>query len=263
MFRDSESYIQEALKRLDLLEEHTEAAFEYFFYENDSEDNTVGILTDWLKNKEGSLLSENLGRPKFSQSSSVERQVLMTDYRSRLLNNCKPLESDFSFLLDSDVIYEPNIINRYIAFLNDHTDVVMVTPNIKQNIKCKMFDGTKDSYYDSWALVDTNGNLGMTWAYNPFYSQEDRSNWDSNQPVKVNSAFGGCPLIKTEVLNEIHWATEGGCEHWHFCKMAREYGDVVVVPDIEARVEIEDMLFPNEYRIVEHQKQKFSLLSIL
>ena len=39
MFRDSESYIENALRQLDSLERETLGfSFEYFFYENDSED---------------------------------------------------------------------------------------------------------------------------------------------------------------------------------------------------------------------------------
>ena len=221
MFRDSESYIENALRQLDSLERETLGfSFEYFFYENDSEDNTVAILNEWLDNKEGFLISEQLGRPKFSQSSAAERQIIMTDYRTRLLSKCKPLSSSYSFLLDSDVSYGPNIINEYLDFLTE--DVSMVTPNITQNIKCKM----------------------LTWAHNPFYLKEDRENWENNIPVSVQSAFGGCPLIKTDVLNKIHWATEGGCEHWHLCRMAREYGTVIVIPSIMASVEIEDQVFP-------------------
>jgi hypothetical protein len=32
------------------------------------------------------------------------------------------------------------------------------------------------SYYDSWALVDTNGKQGMTFAANPFLDKRDRAN---------------------------------------------------------------------------------------
>jgi len=222
MFRDSEDYLQDTFLRLEELEQATEGfSFEYFFYENDSEDRTVEMVQEWLSRRSGKLTSETLDRPKFSQSAAVERQVIMTDYRNRLLSSCKPLSSSYSLLLDSDVIFAPTLINDYLSYMTD--SVVMTTPNTKQNIKCKMFDSTKDSYYDSWALRDSNGNMGMVWAHNPFYSQRDRDSWEENSPVKVNSAFGGCPLIKTEVLNNILWATQGGCEHWHFCKMAREY----------------------------------------
>ena len=260
MFRDSESYIENALRQLDSLERETLGfSFEYFFYENDSEDNTVAILNEWLSSKEGFLISEQLGRPKFSQSSAAERQIIMTDYRTRLLSKCKPLSSSYSFLLDSDVSYGPNIINEYLDFLTE--DVSMVTPNITQNIKCKMFDPSKDSYYDSWALLDSNGNQGMTWAHNPFYLKEDRENWENNIPVSVQSAFGGCPLIKTDVLNKIHWATEGGCEHWHLCRMAREYGSVIVIPSIMANVEIEDQVFPYADIQMKEQHNRLSFFS--
>ena len=56
MFRDSESYLAEALHRLDALERETETfSFEYFFYENDSTDSTVDTINKWIVKKEGSL----------------------------------------------------------------------------------------------------------------------------------------------------------------------------------------------------------------
>ena len=36
LFRDSEDYIDKTLSSLDLMEDITNAEFEYFFYENDS-----------------------------------------------------------------------------------------------------------------------------------------------------------------------------------------------------------------------------------
>ena len=115
MFRDSEQYLSETFERLEALEQNTQGfSFEYFFYENDSTDNTVSILSEWMLSKNGFVQSEELGRPKFSQSTSADRQFLMSDYRNRLLESCKPLDSAYSLLLDSDVSFSDSLINCYL-----------------------------------------------------------------------------------------------------------------------------------------------------
>ena len=131
MFRDSETYVSESLHRLDALEKETESfSFEYFFYENDSIDNTVCIIDEWLEGKNGRLLSEVLNKPKFSQSTAVQRQLDMTHYRNRMLDNAKPLDSSYTLLLDSDVIFEPNLINKYI-YLIINTAIPIMSDNLK------------------------------------------------------------------------------------------------------------------------------------
>lgn len=266
MFRDSESYLFDTFERLDALEKMTnESTFAYFFYENDSTDNTVSLIEQWLSSKKGSLLSEKLNKPKFSHSSAVERQIDMTYYRNRMLENAKPLDSNYTLILDSDVIFKPNLINQYLEYLTD--DVVMVTPNVLQNIKCKMFDESQDSYYDSFALIDKYDHHGMTWASNPFFHHSDRKLWEEKKAVEVKSAFGGCPLIKTFALNQVQWSTDGGCEHWNFCRDIRQYGQIIVVPTVKVRVELENRVIDSlnathVFTVVEKQKQFFQLCNI-
>jgi hypothetical protein len=265
MFRDSQDYLAQALHRLDALEKETkDFSFEYFFYENDSIDNTVSILNKWVEEKNGSLLSETLNKPKFSQSTAVQRQIDMAHYRNRMLDNAKPLDSTYTLVLDSDVIFDASLINNYLEYFDN--EVAMVTPNVLQNIKCKMFDQTQDSYYDSFALLDNYNNQGLTWASNPFFHPADRKYWEEGRPVEVKSAFGGAPLIKTSVLNEIGWSTDGGCEHWNFCRDIREYGKITVAPTVKVRVELGsgviDSLDPTHVlMVVEKQKQLFQLLN--
>lgn len=86
-----------------------------------------------------------------------------------MLDNAKPLKSDYTLILDSDVIFPPDLINKYLDRFDE--DVAMITPNVLQNIKCQMFDEQKDSYYDSFALVDNYNNQGMTWTSNPFFTR--------------------------------------------------------------------------------------------
>ena len=129
-----------------------------------------------------------------------------------------------------------------------------------------MCDCKTDSYYDSWALIDRYGNHGMTWSSNPFYHPDDRAKWESNNPVSVKSAFGGCPMIKTSSLNKVEWSTDSGCEHWNFCRDIRSYGKIIVAPDVKVRVELSDAIIKglNEshmFIVIEKQKQVFKLLN--
>ena len=52
LWRDSESYIYRSLKQLESIEEQNQdIEFSYFFYENDSTDNTASILSSWISTR--------------------------------------------------------------------------------------------------------------------------------------------------------------------------------------------------------------------
>ena len=234
IFRDSEPIINNCLQQLDELEKNTDASFEYFFYENDSKDKTKEILNNWTNNKKGKLICENINTPKFGSVKNKERFSLLAQYRNKLLQAGKPFKSDYALILDSDVLFSNNIIEQYLKYMKE--DIVMITPNILQNIKCKMFNKDRDSYYDCLALRDKKNREGMVWVSNPFFDKNDRATWDRGEPVEVLSAFGGFPIIKSEVLNKVEWSTDGDTEHWNFCRDVRKYGKIIVVPKIITRV---------------------------
>ena len=236
LFRDSAKKIPDCLKRLEALEKRYE--IEYYFYENDSKDNTVELLKKWLTDREGKLITEVLNAPSFGHITPKERMERMTYYRNTILNKAKPLTSDYALLLDSDIKYSKDIIKKYLRHMKN--DVVMCTPFIKQNIKCHMCNCGRPSYYDCFALIDKENNQGLLTSCNPFLIESDHKKWDNNQPVEVNSAFGGVVLIKTAILNEIEWATTGGCEHWLFCEAVRKYGKILVIPAIEAFTQVKE-----------------------
>jgi hypothetical protein len=240
LFRDSEPYLADCLKRLDNLEANTDAEFSYFFYENDSKDNTRQLLKDWCSGR-GQLTYEDIRTPKFGSVNVSDRFVLMSYYRNILLKSCIPLQSDYTLILDSDVKIDADLITQYLQFADNN--VAMLTSNtLAKPVKCVMCDCAKDCYYDSLALQDCLGNATMTWSCNPFYRKEDRALWDSGQPVKVNRAFAGAALVKTSVLNQVSWnlrdPTNPECEHWGFCDKVRQFGDILVIPSISPYVEI-------------------------
>ena len=254
IFRDSEPTINNCLNQLDALEKNTKASFEYFFYENDSKDKTKEILNKWMQNKNGKLICENINTPRFGSIVKKERFALLAQYRNRLLEEGKPFDSDYTLILDSDVLFPDNIIEQYLKYMTDN--IAMITPNILQNIKCKMFNKNKDSYYDCLALRDKKKREGMVWVSNPFFDKNDRENWERGEPVEVFSAFGGFPIIQSKILNKVKWSTDGDIEHFNFCRDVGKYGKVIVVPKIITRVVVAQNILNHLSKIYEEAISK-------
>ena len=114
LWRDSESYINKALSQVEALEANNkDVEFEYYFYENDSKDNTKSILEDFLRDRQGEVVSEVLNAPKFGSVVDGERMRSMARYRNKILNAAKPMDSDYCVVWDSDVEFEPDILNNF------------------------------------------------------------------------------------------------------------------------------------------------------
>lgn len=252
LFRDSEEVLPKCLKSLELIENNTNAEFSYYFYENDSRDNTVCILDDWLKNREGKLLAENLNAPKFGSTLEAQRMILMSQVRNKMLSldTCK--NSDYSIIFDSDVNFNGCIVNEFLSYKD--LNFSMLTPNIRQNVPCKMSLSANDSYYDSSILFDINNINCMTWSDNPFYEKRDRENYENNKPIIVNRAFGSFAFLKTKYLKHCSWSSKGESEHWSFCDQLNKFAPIYFLPSIRPQVYIKQKNWDHENRVVEHQK---------
>ena len=240
LWRDSEPYIDKALSQVKALEENSkEVEFEYYFYENDSQDNTKHILESFLQDRKGKVVSEVLNAVKFGSTIEGERMRCMAKYRNKILGSAKPMDSDYCLIWDSDVNFEPDILNKFLKHKNEGA---MLCPNIRQNIPCHMDSGDDTTYYDSLSLVDNYGIQCMGWASNPFYDEEDRAKYEQGLPIEVTAAFGGFVLIKTNVLNmkEVEWFSNGLLEHWGLCARVRDIAKekVIFLPDVKVSVHI-------------------------
>jgi len=257
LFRDSEPHLPRCLDQLDSLESNTNAEFSYFFYENDSSDNTVEILKKWIANKSGNFASEKLSKPKFGSTLDPERMILMSQVRNKMLSLCDA-KTDYSLVFDSDLIFEPTVINDFLKFNNlDHIDYPnysMLTANVRQNVPCKMGSGKQDSYYDSSCLFDINKVNCMTWSDNPFYENQDRMDFASNLPVHIYRGFGSMAFLKTEILKKVNWDSNGESEHWSFCDQLRNYGRIYLMPNVKPRVNVGQTIWDHEINVVNHQK---------
>ena len=97
IWRDSEKSIHKTLKQLESLESLETFSFSFYFYENDSSDNTVEILSNWMSSRNGKILSENLGAKKFGSVEDPERMIFLCDtcqrLQSRQLFHCRRMRA--------------------------------------------------------------------------------------------------------------------------------------------------------------------------
>lgn len=241
LWRDSEKTIHRSLSQLEDLEnENNNIKFSYFFYENDSKDNTRSILKEWMSKKTGLLYNEDIDTLKYGSTMSMDRLQKMAYYRNKVVNLARYITTDFSMMFDSDVIFNKDLISRFLSKVDEET--VMYTPFVEQNIKCKICDCGKDSYYDVACLFDSNNIQALHWSCNPFISVFDRMNFAQGNAVSVNSAFGSCAFFKSEILNYSNWDNEFGLEHIAFCKQARRFGKIKVYSDIKVQIQLSEEL---------------------
>lgn len=252
LFRDSSDSIDRFFNQMDSVENSTDAQFEYFFYENDSRDNTVEKISQWMEGKSGKFLSESANEKSHGSTLEPDRMIKMARIRNKMANLGKPVNSDYSVVIDSDLIFDKNIINDYLQF--KHLDFSMLTPNIRQTVPCKMGSSSKTSYYDSLSLFDLEWNHCMTWSDNPFYEDEDRDFFYKQNPIEVNRSFGGFVFIKSEFFNKVEWNSSGNLEHWALCDQLRSHGKIYFLPSIQPKVEIEAQKWEHENAVIEKQK---------
>ena len=160
LWRDSVSYIDKALSNIKALESNNkDIEFEYYFYENDSTDDTKKILEDFFRYRKGKLVSEKLLAPKFGSVITPQRMRAMAEYRNKILNFAKPMDSDYSLIWDSDVDFDENILNKFLEYRDEGA---MLCPNIRQNVPCMMGSGDDTSYYDSLSLLFPKARVSVT-----------------------------------------------------------------------------------------------------
>ena len=248
MIKNGDTYLNK-LNYLCMLceQEYPHYDFEYFMYENNSTDNTKIELENFFINRKGKYFSENIEDNKtFNGDILNERGNYMAMLRKKLKGYHGILDSDYTLLLDCDVIFLPSIINKMIDNIKEN--IVMVTPY------CICWEyysvNNRIHYYDSLALITKNNikysdNMNTCMFKDCTRCIDFRKNkniiidsdelYDSNENIYVLSAFGGFVLLKTEVYNNVNWESNNTdvCEHFSFCKNVRKYGDIVICPIIK------------------------------
>ena len=189
------------------------------FRSNDSVDSTKDILKNWCDSNSATFGSENLNLPKYGSVTTVNRLILLSLYRNKLKNLAKNSDSDFTLMIDTDIIFSTQ---NFLQLLNSikKLNAGMVCANTRQNdIKDCIADlpTSSDSFYDVFALRDIYHNNGIYFSDCPMILESDRQKWFNNEPVQIRSGFSGFALIRTPILQKCYWSTCGHSEHVNFC----------------------------------------------
>lgn len=173
----------------------------YFIYENDSTDNT-SLLLQRHSNPSIQILCEKLKQPQHEQDKSLLRRSTMAFCRNKCLQYRKP--STYTIIVDLDlhgISYE-GILNT----LGHDLDVV--------GSNGILYKDNKRLYYDTWAHRVGN------W--------EDKTTNDlhfnrGEDPIEVNSCFGGMAIYKSHVLSNCQY-TDEDCDHVTLHKQIKDKG---------------------------------------
>jgi hypothetical protein len=208
---------------IDFFESYS-ARVNFVIYENDSVDNTKMVLNN-LKQKYPAkieFIAENLNKKYFGPIKSEERIKALSEYRNRLKDHARSLNSDFIIVLDLDFeeINFDGLLNSF-GWLSVDNKISAVAGNsfeYKQGL-------SKDDparynlwNYDSWAFrqnwwldldalppAPNNSVIPMLWFGLCIYPT-------GTNPIVVNSAFGGCCIYRSEIYFKGHYDYKD-CEH--------------------------------------------------
>lgn len=213
MARNNEDTIGKTLSTLKVAERRSNYDFRYYIFENDSSDDTPNQIRDFFEHSKGKFKCEKFDKVHWGSSPDPKRMLDLAQYRNQMKGLCETWEnSSYSFILDSEIDFTPDIIDRQIALL-ESSGAAMVTPYGTHDYS--------DRYYDVYAYTSTNGDKQLPKTNNPF---------------RAHSAFCGFVCIRTQVFKECHWDSTGPeSEHISFCQMVRQYGDILVDPNTRVK----------------------------
>ena len=166
--------------------------YRVIIYENNSEDNTVGLLTEWAENNKNVVfVSEKLSE----EMLSVSRTEKIARARNKVLEIVRNGYTDYKYFINVDLDF------RCVWPIKE----IMKTMRSSQEWDCVAANGLRggDTYWDRYAyrsekhpfgpelLGDEWWNkLSQTW-----FSLKEQQEW-----LPVYSAFGGLGIYKTATI---------------------------------------------------------------
>ena len=183
------------------------------------------------EDRPGVLQSERLGAPRL-RGREISRTMRMAEARNKALAGFADEHLDWLVVIDADLHARPGHIWQLIEVLQRDPGVAMACASALQNLP-DIFGRSSWSYYDSFALVDQGGRLGMTGARVPLWDLDDRAAWMAGRPVSVRSAFGGIAVLPM-ALHRRHCdgvairAVSTGRSAWELDRLGR----VLACPDV-------------------------------
>ena len=125
--------------------------FEYFILENNSTDNTKKELEKFSKNKNCKLFIKNFKINKnYNKEVALERGIYMAKLRNTLKLYHGELDSDYTILIDTDIIFNYKTIINMIDVIKNNSNIKMLCPYLMCSKRLKR---GICHYYDSFAFI--------------------------------------------------------------------------------------------------------------
>ena len=251
--RNNGKTLPKTLETLTKIKNKYKSRFDFYFWitENDSCDNTVAIIKEFMVHNKGRYSIGKVNKTHWGSIRSLDRVLDMACYRNmnKLLcnlgpmnhslspidtndlhnwyktltvnvNNWKPFDGEYSIILDTQITFSDDTFIDMVNVLHDNPKIGMVTPFGHVHNKPKV-------YYDTYALktVKNESNAPSQWC-----GINDKKYYE-----KVKSAFSGFVVIRTPILEKCAWsAIDVNCsEHNSFCAQVDNFGSVVICPAIK------------------------------
>ena len=229
--------------------------FEYFILENNSTDNTVELVRNFMKSRKGKFISENIIQNlEWKSDKNMNRGLWMNFLRNKLKKASGLLSSDYTIILDSDCIFKSTTLSKLIVTINSDSTIAQLSgfckskndPDREDNkgwAKDKWFD----HYFDTLPFIYKNNSYiknDNTCLFDKCERckeyRKTRDNLSHIQPIvtsgllEVESAFGSMCIVPTKYYNKCNYdetlfMKEGHiCEHVSFNKQLSKFGKIVV-----------------------------------
>lgn len=218
--RDNEEDLSYTLSKFKKLErKHKEYDFYYYILENDSKDDTPHMVIDFFSYSKGKYRIEKSEKKKWGAVVDNQRIHDMANYRNMMLELCNSWEdSTYSFVVDTEITFDDDIIENMIHLAEKYKEYVMITP----------FGAVENSlkYYDTYAFHGIDMKPGVF----PYSS--------SSSVLEVQSAFAGFALIRSDALRQSKWGVLEDVkvsEHNYLCKQLQKHGKIMCAKNIIVR----------------------------
>ena len=162
-------YLDHQFDKIELLYKE-KYEFEYFILENNSTDKTKDYIRQFFFNRcrKGNFFMEDLNNNlNFSKEINKTRGEYMAFLRNKLKKCHGTLNSDYTLLIDCDIIFSSNIIEKMINIFNEYVYYVgpsdknikkVILPTNPNIVFSKPINSQKKDWNDKFQLNVDHGN---------------------------------------------------------------------------------------------------------
>lgn len=241
--KDNAGYLRTILPLLQDLSGQLQVASEFLFIENDSEDDTLNLLKDFITNVKGFVLNPKLPED-FALRSRTERLAHLRNLSHQYVSP----NARWIVFIDTNIYFDATVLQELFSLVQRYPETGLLgahgieviprqtlrgfrksfSPKFRQ-VKTELGPEflTQHHYYDSYAYRDADGN--SRWPACTFRNCRKCNDLDiddrDHEDIRwVQSCFGGLAIVRSKLLTQYEATWKGfsakgeeQCEHLGFC----------------------------------------------